>query len=163
MSRLPVPPGIIDAALYVLSAQTLTATTNGPTYDWAQGTPLPTFPFAPGGAGVPANIVIPIVSLKTSVGNEAYTFQVQSSPDGVNWTSASRAAVLGSGATDILEGPPSSGPSPTGIAPNLGVVVLSFSQLVQYLRLVITIAGTSPTITLGNCYLSPQVNPLGGQ
>ncbi len=74
-----------------------------------------------------------------------YSFQVNTSPDGVNWTAASRAATV---LTDAI--------SPSG-----GVIQIGFSVTVRYVQLALNITGTAPGIVLYDSYISPDVNRAG--
>ena len=71
-----------------------------------------------------------------------YSFQVNTSPDGVNWTSASRAATV---LTDAI--PPSG-----------GIIQIGFSVPVRYVQLALTMTGTAPGIVLYDSYISTDVN-----
>ena len=67
------------------------------------------------------------------------------SADGVTWTMASPVRTVAG------DGIPSTG----------GLMVLGFFSRQRFVQLVVTPAGTSPSVTLGDCYLSPLVDSFG--
>jgi hypothetical protein len=74
-----------------------------------------------------------------------YSFQINTSPDGVNWTQASRLATV---LTDSI--------------PSTGYVMqVDFAAPGRYVQLVATLAGTGASIVLGDCYLSPTTGRFG--
>jgi hypothetical protein len=116
-------------------------TTDGPTVS-TFGKSSPTgWQVDSGKPAKPVLAVIPITSYDQTNTNETYSFFIQESPDGVNWTTVSRTAVVGGTApTDVI--------ATTG-----GTLLIGFMHSMLYVRLVKTLAGTSPTITYGPCWL----------
>jgi hypothetical protein len=112
-----IPP--TDADLILSPAVTLTANTNGPALDLGQG-------YAPGGLGDIMAGVVNVAALKTSAGNETYTFKLQQSADGSN------------GWADI---------GVTVAATTIGTLVVRGILTTRFVRLVLAVGGTSPSIT----------------
>jgi hypothetical protein len=142
MYQLPLK----DAQLIVQAAATLAANTTSAAFDLTFGALLVSGSYAPGAGGAAFELVIPITSYNFGTGDETYSFQVQSSPDGATWTNQSRAATV---AGDSI---PSTG----------GIIQILFASTVKFVRLVLTVAGTAPSIVLQDCYLSPSTNRFGG-
>jgi hypothetical protein len=93
------------------------------------------------------NAIIALTACKVSAGNESYGIKVQHSPDGVNWQDCSRTANIGPGATNPID------PS----TPPCNVVLVCQVQY-EFVQLVVTPSGTSPSITLGECFFTPLTN-----
>jgi hypothetical protein len=94
--------------------------------------------------GTPFELSVPITTLKHSSGNETYTFAVQDSPDGTTWTARSV----------VRDARDDSGPGNT----DGGSGTIKFHVEIKNpanVRLVVTIGGTSPTITLGAVTMAP--------
>jgi hypothetical protein len=89
--------------------------------------------FAPGGAGRVYAAVINVTAIKTSVGDETYTFHFQESADGSTWV-------------DITT---------TLAVTAVGVVAMFAMKRLRYSRLNLVIAGTAPTITY-EAWLNPN-------
>jgi hypothetical protein len=135
-----------DINLRILAATTLAASGRSSIYDMAQGNPgawPDTFP-ADGG-GWTMKVILAVTSMKISAGNETYSFVVQTSPDGVNWTNASRTVNLGTGTVTDTITPPDS-------------ITLDFASRSQFVQLVYTLAGTSPSMIVGDCFVCPYTN-----
>ncbi len=81
--------------------------------------------FAPNMIGEPMAVVINVNAIKTSAGNETYTAKVQWSDDGITWTDGT--------ATQPLTA--------------VGNLAFGFFSKHRFHQLVVTIAGTAPTIT----------------
>ncbi len=144
----PKVPILRDLTLLILaaSATAITATANTATFDLELGASTPTWPWLPGMGGSPMQAVISVTSFKNSVGDETYTFKVQDSPDGTTWTDRSPSYTVVQEGVDHALG---------------GFVVLGFFSRARYLRVAITLAGTSPSLVLGDVYLAPITNALG--
>ncbi len=120
-----------DELLILQAAATLTTTQNGTALDMGAG-------FSPGGGGFPVQAAINATVVKVSAGNESYTFKMQDSPDNATWTDRTPPVVFAA----------------PGALPDM-IPVQGFITA-RYARLVVTIAGTAPTITFDNVYLNPM-------
>jgi len=127
----------IDAQLPLFAGGVVAASTNFPSLDLGVG-------YAPNGAGQPMTAVIPITTVKLSAGNETYVFKVQDSPDGATWTDRSAARSIADDSIATTDG--------AG-----GEIALPCAIINEFVRLVATLGGTAPSITLGGCFLSPLV------
>lgn len=121
----PIIPTPQDTELLLQDTTTKTATYNTPALDLGAG-------FSPGGLGLPAGAVVLVTAIDTGDGNENYTFTVQESSDNVTFTAAS---------------------------PGVGVTVAGSHAVraritKRYVRLALTIAGTTPSITF-KAWLNP--------
>jgi hypothetical protein len=129
----------MNAATQLLAGATQTASTNGAAAN--AGT------LNGGGTWNPAGtlmlVTIPITTLKRSAGNETYAFKVQDSPDGSTWTDRSVNRL----ASD------DGGPNTDGAAGTL-VIPCNIKNPAN-VRLVSTLAGTSPSITFTAVALAP--------
>jgi hypothetical protein len=76
-------------------------------------------------------------------GNEGGTVQFYTSPDGQNWTAAGVAATFGTGSTS------------DGTMLNGGVIRILFTANAEYVKVVITLTGTAPALTLNDVSLFP--------
>jgi hypothetical protein len=116
-------PVMIDAAQHIEDAVTKTGNYNGATLDLGVG-------FAPGGIGEPVSAVVNITAMDETSGNETYTFTLQESPDGTNWTACGIPTVL-----------TAAGTSPVQSYSVYGLV----SQ--RYVRVALVVGGTTPSVT----------------
>jgi hypothetical protein len=112
-----VPP--VDYAAEIQPTVTKTASFNGDAFDLGAG-------YAPGGLGRLHAAVVEVAALDKTTGDETYTFKLQESADGAN------------GWTDIGVG---------AAASAAGTVIVKGVSTTRYLRLVLTAAGTTPSIT----------------
>jgi hypothetical protein len=141
--------GPVDINLRMQAAATVAATQNSPVLDLAFGNTPFADSFPADGEGQVMQLIVPVTSVKVSATNETYTFVVQSSPDQSTWTNCSRTASVGTGTiTEALEGG-TTGP---------GSFSIDFNASNRYLRLVQTLGGTSPSIVLGDIFISPYTN-----
>lgn len=120
-----------DELLILQASATLTTTQNGAALDMGSG-------FSPGGGGFPVQCAINATAVKVSAGNESYTFKMQDSPDNATWTDRTPPVVFAA----------------PGALPDM--IALQGFITARYARLVVTIAGTAPTITFDNVYLNPM-------
>jgi hypothetical protein len=131
-------------------AGTFTANETSDSFDLAQGTLMPSFPWDPDAGGWILAVVIPITSIKTSATNETYSFVLQDSPDnGAGaptgaWRNWSRVASLGAGGIDLLTEP--------------GFLVIPIQAVNEWLRLVVTLGGTAPSLVMGAPFIVTKVN-----
>lgn len=131
--------GTIDAQLQLFAGGVVAASANEPALDLGSG-------YAPNGPGQPMTAVIPFTTIKLSAGNETYSFKIQDSPDGAtNWVDRSAARLASDDSIATTDG-------------QSGEIALPCCTINEFVRLVITLGGTSPSITLGACYLSPITN-----
>jgi hypothetical protein len=121
----PIIPTPQDTKLLLQDTTTKTATFNTPGLDLGTG-------FAPGGLGLPVGGVVQITAVDVADGNESYTFALQESSDNVTFIPASVAIAAGS----------------PGILPVRGRITKRF------VRLALTIGGTTPSITF-KAWLNP--------
>jgi hypothetical protein len=112
-----VPP--IDYTAEVQAAVTKTASFDGAAYDLGAG-------YTPGGLGRVLAAVVDVTALDLASTNETYVFKLQESANG------------STGWTDI-------GPSVSATA--VGNVVVKGIVTTRHIRLVLTAAGTTPSIT----------------
>ena len=129
-----------DSQLLLNPAGVITTSGNGVSLDLGNG-------FAPGGGGIPMQAVIEAGAIKLTAGNESYGFKLQDAPDNATWTDRSP------NVTTATEGLLVDGGG--------GSILVGGFIRQRYVRLVTTIAGTAPTITLSDIYLQPQVNAVG--
>lgn len=115
-----------DELLLLQAAGTFTATGNGAALDLGAA-------FAPGGGGLPCQCAVQVTAIDTTDGNETYKFKLQDSPDNAAWTDR----------------------TPDTAATAVGACVVQGFIVQRYVRLVRTLAGTTPSITIGNAYLNP--------
>lgn len=111
-------PGMQDVQLRLQAAVTKTATFNSTALDMGAA-------FAPGGGGLPVQGVVTVTALDTGDGNETYTFKLQESTDNSSFT-------------DI---------SPGVAVTDTGTVACKGFLSKRYVRLVATLAGTTPSVT----------------
>ena len=121
----PIIPTPQDTKLLLQDTTTKTAAFNTPGLDLGAG-------FAPGGLGLPAGAVIQVTALDTADGNESYSFVLQESSDNVTFTTASAAATATAVATVPVRG----------------------RVTKRYVRLALTVGGTTPSITF-KAWLNP--------
>jgi hypothetical protein len=140
-----------DALLLAIAAATITASQNSPTFDIGQGQTFSNYPFDTG-PGIPMSVTIPVTSFFSDGTASLYSFTVQDSPDGTTWTARSTVRSVGASAAS---------PTDSGIlAASGGILTVPFTALQRFLRVAVTVAGSTPTIVLQNCYFNPFVNPL---
>lgn len=123
----PQIPSMNDELLKTLAAGVITATTTGTAIDLGAGV---TFPLG----GMPMNAPLVATAVKTSAGDETYVYTVQDSPDNVTFTTRGTATIAAAG-TQLL-----------------GVFVQQ-----RYVRAVLTLGGTAPSITIADTYINPIV------
>ena len=127
----PTIIGPQDSQLLLQASVTKTASFNSTGVDLGAG-------FAPGGGGKPVQAVVTYSAADFTTGDEAYSFKLQDSPDNSTFTDRSAGVVA-----------PVSASAPSG-----SIVVGAFLQQ-RYVRLVATLAGTTPSITY-SAYLQPN-------
>ena len=120
----PTVPTPQDAALLMQDTTTRTGNYTTPAVDLGSG-------FAPGGLGKPVAAIVHVTALDTTDGNELYTMFLQESNDNVTFTAAGASTV-----------------------PVVGVVPVRGWATKRYVRLSVTIAGTSPSMTF-KAWLNP--------
>jgi hypothetical protein len=125
-----------DAQLTLHASATRTASGNGTGVDLGAG-------YAPSGGGQPMQAVISFSALDRAQGDETYSFRIEDSPDNSTWTARS------ADRTTAQEGFTSNGAS--------GVFTIGANIVQRYVRIVWTLAGTTPSITF-TAYLQPSVN-----
>ena len=121
----PIIPTPQDTRLLLQDVVTKTATYNAPGLDLGAG-------FAPGGLGLPVGAVVQVTAVDTADGNETYSFALQESSDNVTFVSC--------GASTSANG--------------IGAYPVRARVSKRYVRLVVTIAGTTPSITF-KAWLNP--------
>jgi hypothetical protein len=121
----PTIPTPQDAGLLLQDTTTKTATYQTPGLDLGSG-------FAPGGLGLPAAAVVNVTAADVGDGNELYTFVLQESADNVSFAAA--------GATVS--------------ATAAGVIAVKGWVTKRYVRLSLTVTGTTPSITF-KAWLNP--------
>ena len=121
----PIIPTPQDTKLLLQDTTTKTSTYNTPALDLGAG-------FAPGGLGLPVGGVVQVTAVDVADGNESYNFVLQESADNVTFAAASGGAVTGSVGTYPVRGRISK----------------------RFVRLALTIAGTTPSITF-KAWLNP--------
>jgi hypothetical protein len=121
----PIIPTPQDTRLLLQDTTTKTSTYNTPALDLGAG-------FAPGGLGLPVGAVVQATAVDTVDGNETYTFALQESSDNVTFTAAGGSITAGA----------------------VGTVPVRGRISKRYVRLALTIAGTTPSITF-KAWLNP--------
>jgi hypothetical protein len=121
----PIIPTPQDTRLLIQDTTTKTSTFNTPGLDLGAG-------FAPGGLGLPVGAVVQVTAADVADGNESYLFVLQESSDNVTFVPASASVSAGG----------------VGSYPVRGRVTK------RYVRLALTIAGTTPSITF-KAWLNP--------
>ena len=112
-----VPP--IDYAAIIQASATKTATFSGAALDLGQG-------YAPGGLGRLLAAVVTVTAIDRTTTDETYNFKLQESADGsTGWTDIGFNV-----ATTVV-----------------GVIVAKGVVTTRYIRLVATLAGTTPSVT----------------
>jgi hypothetical protein len=129
----PAVVGPQDAGLALQASVTKTATFNSTGLDLGSG-------FAPPVGGMPMMGVVQFSAADFTTGDETYTFKLQDSPDNSTWTDRSAAVS-------------------SGVSASVSSGVLAVGGFIQqrYVRLVMTAAGTTPSITYQG-YLNPFTN-----
>ena len=114
-----------DQALVLQATATKTASFNSAALDLGSG-------FAPGGVGMPAAAVVLVSALDTSSGDESYSFLIEDSADNVTFApiGASQAVTAA------------------------GAVAVSGRVARRYVRLKLTVSGTTPSISY-KAWLNP--------
>ena len=121
----PIIPTPQDTRLLIQDTTTKTAAFNTPGLDLGAG-------FAPGGLGLPVGAVLQVTASDLVDGNESYTFVLQESSDNVTFFAA----------------------SPAVIATAVGVYPVRGRVSRRYVRLALTVAGTTPSVTF-KAWLNP--------
>ncbi len=127
----PTIIGPQDSQLLLQASVTKTTSFNSAGVDLGSG-------FAPGGGGKPVQAIVTYTAGDFTTGDETYSFKLQDSPDNSTFTDRSPAVVA-----------PVSASAPAG-----SIVIGAFVQQ-RYVRLVATLAGTTPSITY-SAYLQPN-------
>lgn len=127
----PTIIGPQDSQLALQASVTKTATFNSTGLDLGSG-------FAPAGGGMPMQAIVNYSAGDFTTGDETYTFKIQDSPDNSAWTDRSPGVA-----------------APVTVAAPAGAITIPCSIQQRYVRLVNTIAGTTPTITY-SAYLQPR-------
>ena len=127
----PTIPTPQDVQLLLQDVVTKTASFNSTALDLGAG-------YAPGGPGRRMSGVVNVTAADRSSGDETYTFKLQESDDNVTFLDAGAA-----------ESVPVSGTTAT-----LGVVLVRGVVKRRYVRLVLTAAGTTPSVTY-KAWLNP--------
>jgi hypothetical protein len=121
----PIIPTPQDTQLVLQDTVTKTASFTSAGKDLGSG-------YAPGGLGQPVAAVVNVTALDTADGNEAYTFALHESDDNVSYAAAGA----------------------TAEALAVGTVAVKARIKSRYVRLVLTAAGTTPSITY-KAWLNP--------
>jgi hypothetical protein len=114
-----------DQSLLLQATVTKTASFSSAALDLGAG-------FAPGGLGMPAAAILLVSALDVSSGDESYTFVIEDSGDNVTFAPV--------GASQL--------------ATATGAIAVSGRVTRQYVRLKLTVSGTTPTITC-KAWLNP--------
>lgn len=125
-------PGPQDELMKLDAGGVKNASGNGAAIDLGAG-------FEPGFGGKPFQAFVPIAAADFASADESYKFKLQHSADGAAWADCSAERAVA--ASDV------------GDAISIGAFVQA-----RRVRLVWTIAGTTPSVTTGAVYLSPFVN-----
>jgi hypothetical protein len=121
-----------DENLVLQAAGALAATGNGAAIDLGSG-------YAPDSGGNPHLGIVPITAADFADANETYKFKIQDSPDNATFTDRS--------------------PDVSVLAADIGKSILIGAFINnRYVRLVRTLGGTTPSVTVGKCYLQPLHN-----
>jgi len=121
----PIIPTPQDEQLLIQDTLTRTASYNTAGLDLGAG-------YAPGGVGQPVAAVVHVTALDTADGNEAYSFVLQESADNATF------AACGAGVS----------------VDETGAVAVKGHVKRRYVRLALTVAGTTPSITF-KAWLNP--------
>ena len=121
----PILPTPQDSQLLIMDMTTRTANFNTTPLDLGSG-------YAPGGLGQPASAVVNVTALDTTDGNETYSFTLQESSDNSAYAAAGMATAV----------------TATGVTAVKGRITK------RYLRLALTVGGTTPSITF-KAWLNP--------
>lgn len=132
----PTFVGPVDTQLQLQTSVTKTASFNSTAIDLGSG-------FAPGGAGQAMQANIRVSAIVINDNDESYTFKVQDSPDNSTFTDRSEGRVLLATASAAA-----------------GVLAIICGITQRYVRLVVTISGTTPSITY-EAWLSPYTVGAG--
>ena len=121
----PIIPTPQDAQLLLQDTTTRTASYSTPSIDFGAG-------FNPGGLGRPIAAVLQVTAADTGDGNESYTFVLQESSDNVSFLSAGAGVAVTTTGAHAVRG----------------------WATKRYVRLALTVAGTTPSITF-KAWLNP--------
>jgi hypothetical protein len=121
----PTIPTPQDAGLLMQDTTTKTAVYQTPGLDLGSG-------FAPGGLGKPAAAIVNATALDLVDGNETYSLVLQESADNVSFTNAGAATAVTA----------------------IGVTAVKGWITKRYVRLSLTVVGTTPSITF-KAWLNP--------
>lgn len=127
----PAAIGVQDSQLALQASVTKTATFNSTAIDLGSG-------FAPAGGGWPMQGIVDYSAGDFTTGDETYTYKLQDSPDNSTFTDISPGVV-----------------APVTVAAPAGQVTVGAFVKQRYVRLVLTAAGTTPSITY-LAYLQPR-------
>ena len=127
----PTIPTPQDAQLLLQDTTTKTANYNTPGLDLGQG-------YAPGGPGRRVSGVVHVTAADRASSDETYAFKLQESDDNVGFVDAGAAEAL-----------PVAGATAT-----LGVVLVRGVIRRRYVRLALTVTGTTPSVTF-KAWLNP--------
>jgi hypothetical protein len=114
----PIVPTPQDTQLLLQDTTTKTTAFNTPAVDLGAG-------FNPGGLGKPVAAVVQVFAMDVADGNESYTFTLQESSDNVSYTAAG------------------AGVAATGV----GALAARGWATKRYIRLALTVGGTTPSVT----------------
>lgn len=121
----PIVPTVQDAQLLLQDTTTKTANFNTPSIDLGAG-------FNPGGLGRPVAAVVQATAVDSADGNESYSFVLQESSDNSTFTAAGASASVTAAGAHAVRG----------------------WATKRYVRVALTVAGTTPSITF-KAYLNP--------
>lgn len=121
----PQIPTPVDAGKVLLAAATKTATFNGTGIDMGSG-------FAPSHGGLPIQTSIPVTAIDATTGNETYTAVLEDSADNSTF------AAIG----------------PVVTISAVGAAILQGKVARRYVRVTLTLGGTTPILTYGAAYLT---------
>lgn len=128
----PTVIGPQDSQLVLQASVTKTASFNSVGIDLGVG-------FAPGGGGKPMQAIVNYSAGDFTTGDETYTYKVQ------------ECATLGGTYRDCSAGVA----APVTVAAPAGVITIGCNIQLEFVRLVLTAAGTTPSITY-SAYLQPR-------
>lgn len=121
----PILPTPQDTQLLIQSTTTKTASYNSAGLDLGSG-------YAPGGVGQPVAAVVQVTAVDTGDGNETYSFVLQESADNSTFAACGAAVSVS----------------------DIGAVVVKGRIKRRYVRLALTAAGTTPSVTF-KAWLNP--------